>query len=226
VHCQVPILPTLRKGFNGDMEELSIITPVTRPENLSRIAESIAKANDEGYFDITWYLIWDTEMYGRVTLPYEYNIFIYSRPCFSGKIPMEVNGVKVDVKVNSYGAKQRNFALDLLKAGWVYFLDDDNIMDEKFLRNLSLEVILNNNTKVFLFNQYEKNGKLRLLASLNNLKVNHVDSAQFVIDRKFLGDTRWPERQCGDGYLMEELSAKAPTAFKVAEGRCWYNYLR
>jgi hypothetical protein len=210
------------------MESLSIITPVTRPENLDAIAESIAKAdiNAIGSFDIIWYLIWDTEMYWRVMLPYECGVFIYSRPCFSGKMKMEVNGKTTEVKINSYGAKQRNFGVDQTKAGWVYFLDDDNVMDENFLLNLSDEIKDDPFKKVFLFDQYLKDGTLRLKASLDSVKVEHIDTAQFVIDREFLGDVRWEPKQCGDGFLMETLYAKDPSVFKVSKGRCWYNYLR
>lgn len=209
------------------MESLSIITPVTRMGNLREIAENISKAQSKtDFFDITWYCIFDSEEYGHVQLPHDVGIFIFARPCFSGWTFEEKNGTHFQIKVKGWGAKQRNYALSMIGDGWIYFLDDDNIMDENFLVNLEREIIESPDKKAFIFDQYNKGPNLRLKAAIENIKVMGIDTAQMVLHRKLIGAARWPDRQCGDGILAEELYKFNPEAFKIGRGKVWYNYLR
>lgn len=209
------------------MESLSIITPVTRMGNLREIAESISKAQSKtDFFDITWYCIFDAEEYGHVQLPHDVGIFIFARPCFSGWTFEEKDGTHYQKKVNSHGGKQRNYALSQFTDGWVYFLDDDNAMQEDFLADLADEIKLNPDKKAFVFDQYNKGPNLRLKAAFENIKVMGIDTAQMVLHRNLIGAAKWPNRQCGDGHLAEELYKFNPEAFKIGKGRVWYNYLR
>jgi hypothetical protein len=154
---------------------LNILTRVSRVTNIRQIYESISK--DSKNFKIIWWTLFDVSAITEV--PTDLLVFL------DGKSKIKF----FDSSKNDYllwGGI--NEIIDEIEDGFVYVLDDDNILHENFYDRLS-EIIDNNPDKSgFIFNQ-KVDGKdfTKLdvrLASPENTKVQSIDMAQFLLDRK------------------------------------------
>ena len=95
------------------MPKLTIITACIHPENLPYLAVTIAPGRD--LFDLTWRVVFD----GARCQPVD----------FPGAIVTVASHPRSIV-----GNHQKNDALDHTQDGWVYFLDDDNLVHPDFFR--------------------------------------------------------------------------------------------
>jgi hypothetical protein len=154
---------------------INIITAVSRPHNLKLIKDNLKSVFTK--CEVRWYLIFDS-------LKVDY--FVPEDCYYFDFIPGDISG-----------APQKNRALDLIKEGWVYFLDDDNLMHEEY-ENAFLE----NSNKVrncniggikckipvqgLVFSQLFVNG-IRSIAGPSG-----IDCAQFTFDRDIVEDARFP----------------------------------
>ena len=91
---------------------LTIITPCCRQTNLQKLYESIQ-------FDKIdkWFIVYDTTNDRKYSKVYE------SHPKI---VELECNDPGIS------GNAQRNYGMTFVKDGWIYFLDDDNIIHENF----------------------------------------------------------------------------------------------
>ena len=118
---------------------LSIITPCSRPQNLSRIWPSIPQGSQ-------WLIVRDaaddTEVPGELK----------SAP-----------GVEVHCLAGGgrWGNAQRNLGLSLADRDYVYFLDDDNVMHPALPALLAEHA---ESRRILVVNQHFKDGRLRLKA--------------------------------------------------------------
>ena len=87
---------------------LTIITPCSRPDNLGMLSKSIK-------FDKIdkWIIVYDTTKDRTYKKSFEGNSKI---------IEVECNDA------GDYGNQQRNYGMSLVDDGFIYFLDDDNIV--------------------------------------------------------------------------------------------------
>jgi len=97
---------------------LTIITACSRKNNLKRVSESIN-------FDLTdsWIIVYDSFKVGDSELLFVNN--------------PNIKEYYHDTSGSRYGNSQKNFGLELVHTGFVYFLDDDNIMHPNFWKILS-----------------------------------------------------------------------------------------
>jgi len=115
-----------------------------------------------------------------------------------GKYPLlniEVFAIKSRSSVS--GNAQRNFAIDLLKEGYVYFLDDDNVVHPNFWPHFSK---VSQTGFALIGQQLLDDGKIRK-ASGHLVKPSHIDAAQYCIPISMIGKTRWKE----DAYAADGL---------------------
>jgi len=183
---------------------VSIITPCSRPDNLEKLHASMN-------FDLvsTWYIVYDTSK----DRTYEHR--------YTGN--PKIVELDHDV-VGMCGHPQINFALKHITAdGFVYFLDDDNIMHPDFwttLPTLDPEFI-------YTWNQLRRVKPVRVLLG-NDVRPNKIDTAQFIVPRKYIGDIEWiPNKRGGDGKFISDIKAVWPDVFKyIGKNLCYFNYLR
>lgn len=143
------------------MNLINLITPCSRPENLHKIYQSI-NIPQENY---RWIVVFDKDEL-PTDLPPTVEPYLYRHP---------------DSRV---GNGQRNYGIDLVTTGWVYFLDDDTLLHPQLwneIKDLSDDFIH--------FGQEDKN-KLRLFG--NRIMVEHIDSGCFVVNSKIIKDHKWP----------------------------------
>jgi hypothetical protein len=177
---------------------LNIITPCSRPQNLDVISKSINIPRDS----YRWIVVFDL-------------------PEVPENIPdnCEAYAIK-DIKSTS-GNAQRNFALDLVTNGHIYFNDDDTIMQP----NLWDEIKNEDGVDFISFKQVNKDGSLRLEGI--NISVGTIDSHNFVVSAKCAGDSRWVlNRYDADGVFARECFEKAKNILYISEVLSVYNSLK
>lgn len=148
----------------------TIITPCCRPENLETMLPSI----DFDKVD-KWIIVYDTSK----ERTYEH---------------MKTDNEKI-VQVDcsdegSTGNCQRNFAIDMVEDGFIYFLDDDNIMHPDFFKEIYPELSDEHNVYTFNCNR-DWWSDPECIASGNFPNPDHIDTSQFVVHKKIVKDTRW-----------------------------------
>jgi hypothetical protein len=198
------------------MENLTIVTPCSRQENLGRIAQSLRAARE--FFNVTWSIVHDCRS-GSCDFP----------------VPEFVTG-RLDharsLDGDCAGHYQANVALDTFLDGWVWRLDDDNLPVPGFFGRLAQLTEQTQGVDVFLFAQkaarrYDEaqwpDGVVPPIP-----KVGKMDSAQYVWRRDATFSLRFQQNDyCADGRFIEALCAKVgPCAiYSVAEPLTQYNAL-
>ncbi len=99
----------------------------------------------------------------------------------------------------------KNQMLEGIGDGWVWILDDDNVMQPEFLETLFLHIAAHPDAQLVVCAQRHANGWVRKV-SRGMLRETHVDAAQVVAARQAIGDLRIPEHYCGDGAFIEALA--------------------
>jgi len=209
------ITPTVRSGTGASSSTygngggvlplplLTVVTPCSRPENLPALEASLTPG--AAWFDIAWMVLSD-----------------------HGQYPESVAG-----------HAQRNRALDRIMDGWVYFLDDDNLMHPALFERLYRRITRipswylrgygsvgeTGRARGYIFSQ--ELGAGQRVAAPENVTVNRIDTAQFLLWRGLIGDLRFAEdRYEADGIFIETLYSQSPQSFEfIEEPLCYYNRL-
>lgn len=195
----------------------NIVTPVSRPENLSALYLSVAEQGQEFWNRIIWWLVYDGVPIVEKSL----------NPTGS-KEEFEVKSIYTKIPGSVSGNAQRNIAIDNIQNdSWIWFLDDDNIMYPNFLKTIEAQINSDSNIKGLIFNQLNKDKTLRLKASPENTKVNHIDTAQFIINKNIIDNEFQIDLYNADGLFIEDTYNQHRDKFKfIDEPLCYYNYLR
>jgi len=176
---------------------LNIITPCSRPENLQKIAKSINMPS----YAYRWIVVFDADEIPEDTP----NI-------------CETYCVKVEGSV--FGNGQRNFAIDLVEDGYLYFNDDDTEISDRLWENIK-----DLDEDFISFGQLNKDGTIRLDGKI--VAVGYVDSHNFLVKRECVEDIRWPlSRYDSDGVFAYECYKKAKTKKYIPKTLSTYNSLK
>jgi glycosyltransferase involved in cell wall biosynthesis len=124
-----------------------------------------------------------------------------------------------------------NSALDRITEGWVYILDDDNIIHPGFFSRVSdLVMGAGFSFRGIVYNQRidgkDFTGQEIRYAAPENMRVGGVDSAQLLLRRDLIADRRLRSMTyVADSVLAEELHRDHPSEFMfLDEELCYYNY--
>jgi hypothetical protein len=181
----------------------AIVTACSRPDNLEAILSSIIAANPPK--DLIWIVYWDLAVNPEVNskkLVGHRDIQIFYTSYVAG---------------SGWGHAARNKWLDLNVQGWIYFLDDDNLLHPDFfkvvLENIQRKVLLIGQQQ--FWTQERKPGR----------SVCSVDLAQLVFQRECVGDLKFNLHYEADGEFIERLTAVVP--YKMIDTvASYYNRLR
>ncbi len=189
------------------MLELNIVTPVSRPYFLPYIEQDFIKHFKE--IRPTWYCIFDVGF--RVApLPIK---------------PINVGCWESNIRPNGYGGGARNIALDKIKEGWIFFLDDDNTIHPDF-ESVFLGALKDYpDGEWFVFEQVLPDGRTYLKAT-DKPRIGRIDMGQCVVKRQAIGNLRMAiDRYDADGYFYEAL-AKTVKPIAIPKPAVFYNALR
>lgn len=173
------------------VHELTIITACSRPENLRTMLDGVAQCRRT--FEVRWLIVHD-----RVRTPEPMPDWVVQH---THEAPNPVAG-----------KAQVNHALDLIDRGWVWVLDDDNLVHPGFAPALRDMMVAHPEARAFVFPQQHARGVRAAAPHL--MRECSVDQAQFVLRRDFIGARRYPLRYTGDGAFAEELHAAEPGGFR------------
>jgi hypothetical protein len=177
---------------------LNIITPCSRPQNLDVISKSINIPRDS----YRWIVVFDL-------------------PEVPENIPDNCEWYAIKDANSTSGNAQRNFALDLVTHGHIYFNDDDTVMHPDLWENIKDE----DATDFISFKQANKDETIRLEGL--NISVGTIDSHNFVVSAKCAGDSRWVlNRYDADGVFARRCFEKAKTILYIEKVLSVYNTLR
>ena len=176
---------------------LNIITPCSRPENLQIISSSI-NIPKENY---RWIVVFD----------------MLEKP---DNIPENCESYCFKDFKSISGNAQRNFALNLIKHGHIYFNDDDTVIHENLWENIK-----DLNEDFISFMQESKNKKIRLEGK--KIQLNKIDSHNFIVSKKCSENIRWNiEKYEADGLFASESYKVAETKKYIEKVLSTYNALR
>ncbi len=178
---------------------INIITPCSRPKNLHKISESI-NIPKENY---RWIVVFDLdELPEKELIPENCETYLHRN------------------SRSKFGNSQRNYALDLVKEGYVYFNDDDTSMHKDFWENVK-----NLDNDFIHFKQSLKNGIIRLKG--DQVKLQKIDSHNFLVSVDVIGESRWmlPTYEA-DGYFTIECYDKSQNKKFIDKVLSIYNSLR
>jgi glycosyltransferase involved in cell wall biosynthesis len=178
---------------------ITIITPCCRSDNLPKLFESI---------DFTkiakWIIVYDISRDRK----YKYQ---FNHPQI---VEMECD------KVGAYGHPQRNVGIKQVEDGFIYFLDDDNVIHPGFWELIGpLDP-----TKFYTFDQQ------RTASSVlrgNVIRVGHIDTAMFLVHKQQIRAIKWVENKYeADGLFISAIARTNPGAHVyVPQIACYYNFL-
>lgn len=173
-------------------KKITVITPCSRPENLKKIKLNFDYIRE-------WIIVYDGPLEHQFT----------ENPKISEYNFTETNSIK--------GTAQRNFALQLVENGFVYFLDDDNTIHPSFYTLLHFI----EKGHFYTFNQKRKN-TLRG----NNLKPGFIDTSMFLIDIALAKEISWNNSLTHDGEYIQTIYNLFPQSWIFINiVLCYYNKL-
>jgi hypothetical protein len=194
--------------------KINIITPCTRPNNLFLLFQSIIKGVTSTD-DITWYIIYDG---GKIT---EEQCFDFTKL----KVPSYLNiFTKIfEDSCSVFGNSQRNQALNQISDGWVYFLDDDNVLHPKLFSTIKEQLKIEKKS-VFIFNQFFNFQKKRIRhAAIDKIKEGYIDTAQFLINYSIIRYRRWKKEVFNaDGSFIREILELHRNEFRILNSTLAY----
>ncbi len=178
---------------------LNIITPCSRPQNLHEISKSI-NIPKENY---RWIVVFDMEEFpDKNLIPDNCETYLHKNP----------NSI--------VGHSQRNYAISLIKKGYIYFNDDDTVIHTELWENIK-----NIDTDFISFSQLNKNGTIRLVG--NSIKVGHIDSHSFMVSKDIVGDVKFKiDKYDADGYFASDCYLASKTKTFINKPLSIYNFLR
>ena len=181
---------------------LTIITPCCRQTNLPKLYASMAFHLVE-----RWIIVYDTSKNRTYTKMYVGHPKILEVECDD---------------VGLAGHPQRNFGMNLVPDGFIYYLDDDNIIHHNFWYIVDTL----NKEYFYTFDQLRSQEQGWILYG-HEIALKRIDTAMFIVHKDHVKDIRWkPEKYDADGYFICDILEKNPGKHKyIKKIGCYYNFL-
>ena len=182
--------------------ELSIVTACSRPHFLPKLYESID-------FDKIkqWIIVYDTSKGYKFQQLYPDNPKILE---LESEKPTLIGGVP------------KTMGIQLIESGFVYIMDDDNIVHPDFWKLIdSMEF---DSRYFYTFNSFICADGSVLYG--NQCKTGTIDTSQYIIPRNMIGTNIWDDTYDGDGKFIEKVyNANKDKLFYINKVCSYYNFL-
>lgn len=178
---------------------LNIITPCSRPNNLKKIKTSINIPKEK----YRWIIVHDSEiMPDNSMIPENCEFYLHKN------------------SKSIFGNSQRNYGLDMVNEGHVYFHDDDTVIHEDLW-----ETIKDLDNDFIHFEQSHPNGNIRV--SGIPVEVGNIDSHNFIVCSKIAKQFRWRvDIYDEDGYFAVNCYGKSENPKYIKKVLSIYNFIR
>jgi len=194
-----------------------VITRCTRPQNLLQIYDSFNYTENSKYF-VIWHVLFDTS----------------SLIDIDSKLLLDLDRLNahlhfIESDGSDYLYPQISEVVSNINTGWVVIMDDDNICYPNYFDILNDEI--RTNVKSAYVYEQEVNGKdftgldIRKVGE-QHMKLQHIDSAQYVIHTSLHRRLKYESGYDADGKFIEKLYAEHSDDFHFIEKPlCYYNAL-
>lgn len=187
---------------------LSIITAVSRPWNLGEISRSLESLH--GIIPWCWVCVADgTRVESK---PPNLNCHIWD------SVPIR----------DRAGGLQKNRGLEHVSSGWVYFLDDDNLLHPGLVPEFLKLLKKHPNATGFVFGCGNPTGtSLQVFPSKNSIGLGRLDLSQFLLLRESLQGVEFPaDKYSSDWELFSGYWKRFSETTVFGPPVTWYNALR
>lgn len=195
--------------------KINVITRCTRLGNIERVKESVF-SNLTEKTEIEWHIVFDTAALKDIDAE------LLNR--------LDDKNTKLHfMKGDGWGLSQLNGLIKQLD-GWIYHVDDDNIVHPNFYEKIEKEIENNKNTKVLIVSQYVGGKDFSRLdireAKPENVAVSKIDLAQWLIHSSLHVNYEYGSGYVADGQFISNLYDKESKYFTfIPEVLCHYNFL-
>jgi glycosyltransferase involved in cell wall biosynthesis len=198
--------------------KISIITRCTRTSNLLEIKKGIFNAPSG--VNVNWHIIFDT---GALK-----DIDAETLSELTQEEAVNLHFVKGERGGMLY--PESSDIIKKIKGGWIYLLDDDNIIHDEFYKVVKESIKVNKGALVHIVSQNVDGKDFTGLgirqASPENTAFQKIDIAQMVIHRDVFNDFSFSADYAADGFFIENVFEKYPDAFVwIDKVLSHYNYL-
>ena len=135
-------------------------------------------------------------------------------------------GITLDIgklEGNTGGGKGKSLIIETIKSGWVYILDDDNLIHENFFPKAYALIKSYPDKRVFFFSQHN-----RLAVTQDSIVGHrHIDTAMFLSHAYMFSSYKYEYSYSADGSYARYCNKDHPDKIqKVGEVLCYYNKFR
>lgn len=198
--------------------KINIITRCTRTSNLLTIKEGVLNA-PKGV-TVNWHIVFDTGALKDIDAEVLSNL-------------TDTNNVKLHFVKGQRGGLLYPEVSDIIrtiKSGWIYLLDDDNIIHEDFYKTIKASIKNLPVALVHIVSQLvagkDFTGQEIRVASRENTAFQKIDIAQMVINRSIFDTHSFSANYAADGFFIEEVLKTHGDSFVwIDKVLCHYNYL-
>lgn len=185
-----------------------VVTRCTRVENLLTLLDGVYASG----VDVSWHIVFDTNHVKEVDV----------------KILGELYKNKAELYFrdgDGWGLSNLNDILKALPEGYVFHLDDDNMMHPDYYRQMSIANSIWPDKKVFCYGQeLTLQGDNFRYASPENTVVGSIDLAQYTVHTDVYKEMSYGSGYTADGEFIEAYHKAHPEEFVfVNEVMCYYN---
>lgn len=127
---------------------------------------------------------------------------------------------------NADAAGKRNIALEMIvEPGWVYHLDDDNLIHPNFPGSLTRAIDAHPDAKIFLFPQVRSDGSWFMRRP--TIRRFRVDTGSYVVHSTLSRWARWSsaDMPTPDYWWIKRICDQGYEPVFVDDGLCYYNAL-
>jgi glycosyltransferase involved in cell wall biosynthesis len=198
--------------------KISIITRCTRTSNLLTIKEGVL--NSPKGVNVNWHIVFDTGALKDIDAEVLSNL-------------TDTANVKLHFVKGQQGGLLYPEVSDIIrtiKSGWIYLLDDDNIIHEDFYKTIKASIKNLPIAQVHIVSQLvagrDFTGQEIGVASRENTAFQKIDIAQMVINRSIFDTHSFSANYAADGFFIEEVLKTHGDAFVwIDKVLSHYNYL-
>ena len=198
--------------------KISIITRCTRTSNLLTIKEGVL--NSPKGVNVNWHIVFDTGALKDIDAEVLSNL-------------TDTVNVKLHFVKGQRGGLLYPEVSDIIrtiKSGWIYLLDDDNIIHEDFYKTIKASIKNLPIAQVHIVSQLvagrDFTGQEIRVASRENTAFQKIDIAQMVINRSIFDTHSFSANYAADGFFIEEVLKTHGDSFVwIDKVLCHYNYL-
>jgi glycosyltransferase involved in cell wall biosynthesis len=190
--------------------QFHVVTRCSRVSNLLTLLDTVYSSG----VNVSWHIVFDTKHVKNIEV----------------SLLSKLNEKEAQLYFrdgDGWGLSNLNDILKSLPQGYVFHLDDDNIMHPDYYRQLTMAIDMHPDKKVFCYGQLvdEDFNQVRY-AYPESTVVGGIDLAQYTVHTDVYKTMSYGSGYTADGEFIESYFKSSPEEFVfINEVLCYYNYI-